>query len=156
MTAHLTVRNSLLLLCVLCAGAVSSRMALAADSALAMTANDAKLKWGGCPAFMPKACALAVLRGDPSQENADVLLKIPAKSTIPMHIHTSAERMILTEGELHLTYEGRPMSVLKPGSYAYGPAKLPHKAICVSARRCILFIAFEQPVDAILVEAAAK
>jgi len=54
---------------------------------------------------------------------------------------------------LHLTYEGQPMSKLKAGSYAYGPAKRPHKAVCVSVKPCILFIAFEQPVDAIAVDA---
>ena len=59
-------------------------------------------------------------------------------------------------GELHVTYEGQKKHVLKPGSYAYGPAKIPHQGRCVSARPCILFIAFEEPVDAIPVETAAR
>jgi hypothetical protein len=33
--------------------------------------------------------------------------------------------------------------------YAYGPAKLAHKAVCGNAGPCVLFIAFEAPVDAI-------
>jgi quercetin dioxygenase-like cupin family protein len=130
--------------------------AAAAEEALAIAAGDAKLKWGGCPPFLPKGCALAVLHGDPAKPNVDVFLKVPGKSTIPMHTHTSAERMILTAGELHVTYEGQPMTVLKPGSYAWGPAKHPHKAVCVSAKPCILFVAFEAPLDAIPVEAAPK
>ena len=73
-----------------------------------------------------------------------------------MHTVTSAERMVLVSGELQVTYEGQKMSVLKAGSYAYGPAKVPHKGYCASAAPCVLFVAFEGPVDAIAVEAAAK
>lgn len=130
--------------------------ALAQEQALTFTARDPGLKWGGCPAFLPKGCGLAVLHGDPSKPNADVLMKVPGKSTIPMHTHTSAERMVLVAGELHVTYEGQKMSVLKVGSYAYGPAKAPHKAYCASAAPCVLFIAFEGPVDAIPVDSAGK
>jgi hypothetical protein len=99
MCAHLAIKKPVRLLCGLLVGAVTSGAALAAEPALAIAASDAKLKWGSCPAFMPKGCGLAVLHGDPTKENADVFLRIPAKSTLPMHSHTSAERMILTAGE---------------------------------------------------------
>ena len=36
---------------------------------------------------------------------------------------------------------------LAPGTYAYGPAGLPHRASCTSPEPCPLFIAFEGPVD---------
>jgi len=48
-----------------------------------------------------------------------------------------------------LTYKGRKTTVLKSGSYAYGPAKVPHKATCASTVPCVLFIAFESPLDAV-------
>jgi quercetin dioxygenase-like cupin family protein len=121
----------------------------APEPAVATHAEDAQLKWGPCPAFMPSGCALAVLHGDPAQANADVLLKIPANAVIPDHWHTSAERMILIAGELHVTYKGQAKAVLKPGSYAYGPAKRPHQAACVGTSPCTLFIAFESAVDAV-------
>jgi quercetin dioxygenase-like cupin family protein len=106
-------------------------------------------RWGPCPDFMPTGCALTVLRGDPAKPNADVFFKVPAGSTLPRHWHTSAERMVLIAGELHVTFAGQPPAVLKPGTYAYGPAKRAHGGACVSATPCILFIAFEAPVDAI-------
>ena len=90
-----------------------------------------------------------MLHGDPAQANADVFFKVPASSTIPDHWHTSAERMVLVSGELHVTYEGHPTTVLEPGMYAYGPARLAHRAVCASAAPCVLFIAFEAPVDAL-------
>lgn len=123
-----------------------------AEQAITHTAQDAQLKWGPCPAFLPKGCGIAVLHGDPAKDNADVFFKVPAKSTIPLHWHTSAERMVLVVGELHVTYEGQKKAVLKPGTYAYGPAKKPHDGYCASKVPCVLFIAFESPVDAVPVE----
>jgi len=124
----------------------------AEPSAIAWTAEDAGLKWVPCPPFLPQGCQIAVLQGDPGKPNADVFFKVPAKSKLPLHWHSSAERMVLVAGELHVTYEGQPKAILKPGSYAYGPAKLPHSGECASAVPCVLFIAFESPVDATPVE----
>jgi quercetin dioxygenase-like cupin family protein len=114
--------------------------------------DDADLQWGPCPAFMPEGCKVAVLHGDPARDNLDVFFKAPSKSNIPMHWHTSAERMILVAGELHVTYDGQKTAILKPGTYAYGPAKRPHHAYCASDADCVLFIAFESPLDAVPVE----
>lgn len=126
-----------------------SAQGTAADQPIARSANDAALVWGPCPDFMPTGCALTVLRGDPAKPNADVFFKVPAGATLPVHWHTSAERMVLIAGELQVTFVGQPPAVLRPGTYAYGPAKRAHGGACVSATPCILFIAFEAPVDAI-------
>ena len=128
----------------------------AAEKALTRTASDAQLEWGACPAFLPAGCGIAVLHGDPAKDNADVFFKIPGKSTLPLHWHSSAERIILVGGELQLAYDGQDGVTLKPGTYAYGPAKLAHSGTCVSAEPCILFIAFETAVDAVPVESTGK
>ena len=60
------------------------------------------------------------------------------------------------KGVLHVTYEGQKPSVLRAGSYAYGPAKARHEARCANAGPCVLFIAFESPIDAVLTVAAPK
>ncbi len=116
---------------------------------LAKTFQDSNLTWGPCPEFLPEGCAIAVLQGDPSKSNADLFFKVPGKSLVPRHWHTSAERMVLVSGELHVTYDGHETNALKVGSYAYGPAKLSHMASCVSDEPCVLAIAFESPVDAV-------
>ncbi len=121
----------------------------AAEPALAKTADDAGLAWGPCPDFLPPGCAIAVLHGDPAQPNADIVLKIPGRSDIALHTHTSAERMVLVGGELLVTYAGQAETRLTPGTYAYGPAGRPHGGRCASDAPCILMIAFEGPVDAI-------
>lgn len=116
--------------------------------ALAVAATDPSLDWGACPPIFPAGCAIAVLHGDPSKPNADVFLRVPSKYVIPAHWHTSPERMILVTGRLEVTYKGQAAATLDVGTYAYGPAKLPHNATCLSDDPCTLFIAFEGAVDA--------
>lgn len=152
MIAHTFVRRSLQVASLL----IASSIALAQEPALAISPQNEDLKWGPCPAPLPKGCGLAVLHGDPAKPNADVFLKVPGKSSIPLHTHTSAERMVLVAGTMNVSYEGQKMAVLQVGSYAYGPAKRPHTAMCVSASPCILFIAFESPVDIQAVTNEAK
>jgi quercetin dioxygenase-like cupin family protein len=118
------------------------------ETALAYSFTDAKLQWGPCPAFIPKGCEIAVLHGDPAKPNVDVFFKVPPDFAIPRHWHTSAERMVLVSGELTVTYDGQQATTLKPGMYAYGPPKLSHKATCAKGAPCVLFIAFESPLDA--------
>ena len=118
------------------------------ETAIAHSADDPQLEWGPCPEFMPEGCSIAVLQGDPAEPNADVFFKVPGKAEVPEHWHTSAERMVLVSGEMQVTYRGQDPQVLEPGMYAYGPSKHPHEATCISTAPCVLFIAFESPVDA--------
>lgn len=129
---------------------------VAGEPALAYTFKDPSLKWGPCPPFIPKGCEIAVVHGDPAKPNVDVFFKVPGGSTIPEHWHTSAERMVLVSGELTVTYQGQAATTLKKGMYAYGPAKLPHKATCAKGDPCVLFIAFESPLDAVPTDVAGK
>ncbi|HSQ10997.1 MAG TPA: cupin domain-containing protein [Burkholderiaceae bacterium] len=122
---------------------------------LVVTASDKAIQWGPCPAFLPTGCQIGVLHGDPAKPNVDIFFKVPGKSKIAAHKHTSAERMVLVQGEMQVTYEGHKPVTLKRGSYAYGPAELVHEAACLSVEPCVLFIAFEQPLDAIPMKMAA-
>src|SRR5688572_1538755 len=124
----------------------------AGEPPLAFVAADKSLKWGPCPEFLPKGCRIAVLHGDPSRNNVDVFFQVPGKSKIASHWHTSPERMVLVTGKMSVTYDGHRPVTLEVGSYAYGPAKAPHSAECLSAGPCTLFIAFESPLDAVPTE----
>lgn len=53
---------------------------------------------------------------------------------------------------MEVNYEGQGSAALTSGMYAYGPPELPHIASCVSDEPCVLFIAFDKPVDAFAVE----
>lgn len=121
-----------------------------ADAGLPLerAADDARLQWGPCPPIFAGGCQIAVLNGDPAKPNADVFLRVDGGMVLPTHMHTSAERMVLVEGELKVRYKGAPEAIWLPGTYAFGPAGLAHRASCISDSPCTLFIAFEGPVDA--------
>ena len=118
------------------------------EDALAIALDDAGLQWGPCPPFFAEGCQIAVLHGDPAKPNADVFFRVPGNYDLPRHWHSSAERMILVSGELDVTYDGQDTAHLKTGMYAYGPPKAVHDGRCISDEPCVLFIAFELPVDA--------
>jgi len=121
---------------------------LAEELSLAKVANSPTLEWGPCPAFLGKECQIAVLHGDPTKPNSDVFFKVPGDYKIVNHWHTSAERMVLVTGTMDVTYEDEKTQIMYPGTYAYGPAKKPHRAYCRKGETCVLFIAFEKPIDA--------
>jgi quercetin dioxygenase-like cupin family protein len=125
------------------------------EPALAVSHADPALQWGPCPDFLPAGCAIAVLHGDPAGNNADVFFKVPPDSHLALHRHTSAERMVLVAGALQVSYEGQATVRLTPGMYAYGPATRAHSGYCEAGEACVLFIAFESPVDAVPVQAVA-
>lgn len=106
------------------------------------------LSWIPCPDPLDfEGCHITVLNGDPSKANADVLFRMQPGTAAPEHWHSSAERMVLISGEMRVTYQGEAASLLKAGSYAFGPAEKPHTAECIGKEPCVLFIAFEKPVD---------
>jgi quercetin dioxygenase-like cupin family protein len=151
--------TSLVLVLLFCAVA-SCTLAVAQDiseeQAISRSHKDPQLKWNPCPAIFPKGCEVTILHGDPATGRSDVFLRTRANYRLPSHWHTSPEHMILISGVLHVTYEGQKPSILRAGSYAYGPAKAKHEARCGNAGPCVLFIAFESPIDAVLAAGAAK
>ena len=144
----------LFILSFLLLGALTSLQAK--EPALAYKHDDPRLKWGPCPPFIGKGCEIAILHGDPAKDNVDIFFKVPGDFAIPHHWHTSAERMALVSGTLTVTYDDQASERLETGMYAYGPAKRPHTAYCEKGDPCVLFIAFEEPLDAFEVMKATK
>lgn len=122
------------------------------ENSILKSIDDTSLNWGPCPPFIPEGCKAAVLQGDLAVPNTDVVFKFEGGLDLPNHWHNSAERMILLSGELEVTYKGESKKIMKKGNYAYGPAKKPHTAKCISKKPCVLFVGFVEPVDAFAVE----
>jgi quercetin dioxygenase-like cupin family protein len=131
---------------------LTTPVALASDKAFTLPLKYDALELVPCPEWMPEGCGIAVLQGNPAENNADILFRLPANTTADHHWHSSAERMVLIAGTMSVNFDGQDPVTLRPGTYAYGPARLPHTARCESDEDCLLFIAFEGPVDAHLVE----
>ncbi len=122
--------------------------AMAGEPALHSTHDSASLEWGPCPPFFAEGCGVAVLHANEDGTGADVFFRYPAGESFVEHWHTSAERMVLVQGRMDVTYEGQDTTTLNVGDYAFGPAKHKHHGACVSDDDCILFIAFNQAIDA--------
>ncbi len=137
-----------ILLLALCLMFQVDACAQSSNRALTAEADSNQLEWAPCPEFMPSSCRIAVLQGNPAEPNADIFFKLEGNSSVPNHWHHSAERMVLVSGEMQVNYEGQKPETLTPGTYAYGPPEAPHTASCESSEPCVLFIAFEEPVDA--------
>jgi len=100
------------------------------------------MKWGPYPAFMREGCNILVLHGNLKERNIDILFRMEGNTSVPRHWHHSPERMVLISGKMQVNYDGQDKEVVSTGDYAYGSAERPHLASCI-------FIAFEDPVDAI-------
>lgn len=123
-------------------------VAHAGERAVSIGPDSTAIEWGPCPGFFPDACRIGVLHGDPAEPNTDIFFKLPPDTAVPEHTHTSAERMVLVSGRMEVDYDGQEPVVLKPGTYAWGPPEHPHSARCLDAGDCVLFIAFNEPIDA--------
>jgi hypothetical protein len=124
----------------------------AGEKPLVISHLDKTLQWGPCPDFIPKGCEIAVLQGDPANNNLDIYFKVPGDFEIPLHLHTSQERMVLVSGTLDVKYDNHENTTINLGEYAYGPAKLPHSAYCHEGDSCVLYIGFVAPLDAMPIE----
>ncbi len=128
----------------------------AQSEAIVWQTDNEALEWGPCPEFMPNGCQIAVLQGDPKNPNTDIFYKLPGNTSVARHWHHSPERMVLVSGKLQVNYDDQNPEVIETGDYAYGPAEKPHTATCLSDEPCILFIAFEDPVDAMPMDKPAQ
>lgn len=121
------------------------------EGAISVDPFSSKLKWGPCPPIFPITCETAILHGDPTKPNTDILIRATKGTKFIAHTHTSAERMVLVVGKMEVKYKGQAKIILKKGDYAFGPASHPHEAKCLEDQ-CILFVAFEAPIDAVIFE----
>lgn len=117
------------------------------EMSITKTIDDSDIKWNPAPDFFP-GCSFTVLHGDIAEPNLDFFFKVESNTEIIRHTHNSPERMVLISGEMEVQYDGEDAQILKAGTYAYGPAKKPHRAKCLNSGPCVLFIAMVDPFNA--------
>lgn len=126
----------------------ASSLVQAPGKAMSATADDASLQWARCPEFFPAGCELAVIRGEPAKGQSDAFLRVPGGYNFPAHTHTSPEHIVMVSGEMIVRYQGQAPITVRAGHFLYNPGGVPHDAQCRGTTRCILFISFDQPIDA--------
>ena len=136
-------KQALFILCLLICVSVYSQ-----ENSIAISPDSNKIEWSPAPEFFPN-CSFTILHGDIAEPNLDFFFRIEPNTEVINHTHNSPERMILISGDLEVQYEGEKPTILKSGTYAYGPAKKPHRAKCLDNGPCVLFVAMEDPFDAV-------
>jgi quercetin dioxygenase-like cupin family protein len=94
---------------------------------------------------VPECVKGSVVHGDPATGPAIILIRGTAGCRIPRHWHTSNENVMLVSGSARIGMKGQPAETLRPGSYAFVPAKHQHEFACPTA--CSFFIAADGAFD---------
>ena len=98
-----------------------------------MGQNVAEMKFGNVPG-VPTCAEAAVQSGDPMKGMSIILVKVPAKCSIPWHWHTANENLMIVSGVAHVDVkDGKPMR-LEPGGFAMMPAHHVHQFHCTACK----------------------
>ncbi len=105
------------------------------------------VKWSPCRPDAPDGCEVAVLRGDPTKEPSDVLIRLPKSFVGVKHWHSNAEQIVGVKGKLTIPLEGGKELVIGPGTYGYIPAGMIHQGRCGDEEDCLFYVMRDKPAD---------
>ena len=115
------------MLVVLCCLPVS----LAAQDGMVFAAAKSD-KFANLPG-LPSCLKVAVLRGDPTKEPAAMMLKFAPGCVVPWHWHSAGEQLVLISGAGTAEMKDGKPAGMRPGDYAFLPAKSIHQFTAVTA-----------------------
>ena len=99
-------------------------------------------------AGFPQGADLSVLYGDPSAGASEMYFRLQPGVRVPMHFHTSPERLVGIQGTLTMEYPDGSKADINSGDYMLMPSKMPHAATCSAAGPdCIAYLYWEQAFD---------
>ena len=88
-----------------------------------------------------------LVHSDDATGGMDLLVRFPAGHVIPPHSHDSNERIFVAEGELTLRQAGGGDTLLKPGGFAFLPARQIQRISCSSKTRCTFYLSWDGKPD---------
>ena len=115
----------------------------------------ANAKFGPAP-NAPECFTIAVERGDPGSGPSVILARFAPACTAPFHWHTPSETAMMVSGSLQLQMkDGKPL-VARRGDFAYLPSHHVHRATCLGAAPCLVFLSADAPFDIHWVDGAGQ
>jgi len=115
----------------------------------------ANAKYGAVP-NAPECFTVAVERGDPSKGPSVILAKFAPGCVAPFHWHTSSETAMVVSGSLEIQMKDDKTLVTRHGDFAYLPAHHVHRATCLSAAPCLVFLTSDAAFDIHWVDATGQ
>jgi quercetin dioxygenase-like cupin family protein len=96
--------------------------------------------WMAVPVF-PAGAQMKVIHGDPNKGAADLYIKLPPKYDTTFHWHTPVESVYVEAGQLELSMpHSSEKKTIGPGGFFQSPAKMVHRAVCVSNEDCYFYL----------------
>ena len=136
---------------------------LAATSPTSVQAQDdkplvnlaASAKFGPAP-NAPACFTIAVERGDPASGPSVILARFAPACTAPFHWHTPSETAMMVSGSLEIQMKDEKPLVARRGDFAYLPSRHVHRATCLGAAPCLVFLSADAPFDIHWVDGAGQ
>jgi quercetin dioxygenase-like cupin family protein len=120
------------------------------DAGKMITITPQAMKFTPIP-DMPACATAAVLRGNPRNGPAWVILKLASGCRVPWHWHTANETLLVISGRGTVEMKDGPPLQFAPGAYTSLPSHHQHKASCT--RSCLLFNTADAAFDIHYVDA---
>lgn len=97
---------------------------------------------------LPEGGEIAVLRGDLSKGDAEVLLRFPQGYVVPNHSHTSDEVYLWLSGAFTLiAHDGTRTAFNGPAYISFPGNAPPHGLECGASAPCVLYLKYSRPFD---------
>jgi quercetin dioxygenase-like cupin family protein len=145
--------RALLIMLVTAAVVGGSALTHAEDTEQMITLNPQTLKFTPIPG-LPDCASAAILRGNPRNGPAWVLLKLASGCRVPWHWHTANETLLVISGRGTVAMKDGPPLQFVPGAYASLPSHHMHQASC--SRECLLFNGADAAFDIHYVDASGE
>ncbi len=145
--------------------ALSAALVVAQEKQTPGTGNEPKifraadLQWRDAGPSLPAGAQVVVLDGDPRREGSFTMrLKMSAGDRIPPHTHSTAERVTVISGVVHLgigeKFDESAGREMKTGDFVTVPPGVPHFAWAIG--EAVLQIQSEGPFERKFVEPAGE
>lgn len=97
---------------------------------------------------LPDGGEIAVLRGDLSKGEAEILLRLPSGYKVPNHTHTSDELYVWLAGAFTLIAHDGTRTKFSGSTYISFPGNAPpHGLECSDEAVCVLYLKYSRPFD---------
>ena len=95
---------------------------------------------------LPPGVEVASLRGDLAKGGGEILLRVPARYTVPNHSHVSDELYLWLKGAFtYIAADGKQVEINGP-AYISLPGNTPHALKCHD-EPCIFYVRYSRPFD---------
>jgi len=126
----------------------------AADEKPIITAAAAA-KFGPIP-NAPECFTVSVERGDPTKGPSVILAKFAPGCVAPFHWHSPSETVMVVSGSLQAQMHDEAAFVAHHGDFIYMPPRHVHRATCLGAAPCLVFLSSDAAFDIHWVNADGK